>query len=95
MPLDEEKDRPVYDVNKIDRVHKREVMKGFVMLSQFGITMTVCVLLGVFAGKWLDNLLGTEPWLLLLFTFFGIAAALKSVFDLAKKDHKNVKKDDK
>ena len=52
-------------------------------LSQIGITMASCVLVGVFSGKSLDDLFGTSPWLLLVFSLLGAAAAFKALFDLA------------
>jgi ATP synthase protein I len=47
--------------------------------------MAACVLIGVFLGRFLDNLLNTSPWLLLLFSLLGVGAALKALFDLAAK----------
>jgi len=61
------------------------MMRAFSLLSQMGITIIVCIGAGIFIGKLLDNALGTSPWLILIFTFFGIAAAFKSIFDFAKK----------
>jgi ATP synthase protein I len=44
--------------------------------------MAACVLIGVFLGRFLDGLLGTSPWLLLLCSLLGVGAALKAVFEL-------------
>ncbi|MGI6161248.1 MAG: AtpZ/AtpI family protein [Christensenellales bacterium] len=60
-------------------------MKALSFFSQIGITMAACVLIGVFLGRFLDNLLNTSPWLLLLFSLLGVGAALKALFDLAAK----------
>jgi len=60
-------------------------MAAFSSFSQIGITIIVCVAIGILLGKYLDNLLGTSPWLLLVFMLFGIAAAIKSILDIAKK----------
>jgi len=54
-------------------------------LSQIGITIIACIAVGVLIGKFLDSRLGTAPWLLLIFTLLGIAAAFKSIYDLSKK----------
>ncbi len=40
-----------------------------------GLSLAVCVLLGVGGGYWLDRRLGTSPWLLLLGGVFGMVAA--------------------
>ena len=60
-------------------------LKSLALLSQVGITIVACVLIGVFLGRFLDWLLGTTPWLLIVFSLFGVAAAFKSLFDIAKK----------
>jgi len=62
-----------------------EFAKALAMLSQIGVTIIACVAVGIFLGWFLDRLLGTAPWMILLFTLLGIAAAFKSIFDFAKK----------
>jgi ATP synthase protein I len=63
----------------------RELLRALSFFSQIGVTIAACVLIGVFLGRYLDNLLGTSPWLLLLFSILGAAAAMKSVFDLGQR----------
>ncbi|MBI4667807.1 MAG: AtpZ/AtpI family protein [Elusimicrobia bacterium] len=41
-----------------------------------GTQLAVSVLLGVFAGLWLDRRLETKPWLTLVCSFLGIGAGL-------------------
>jgi ATP synthase protein I len=62
-------------------------------MSQLGVTMAACVLIGLFIGRTLDMVFGTEPWLLLTFLVFGVMAAFKAMFSIAGfkddgKDHK-------
>ena len=64
---------------------KNEFARGIAMLSQIGIMMVVCIGIGVFIGHFLDNFFGTSPWLLLVFSFMGVGAAFKYIFDLAKR----------
>jgi ATP synthase protein I len=64
---------------------KGDLAKAFTFFTQIGINIIVCVGGGVFLGIWLDGLLGTSPWLLLLFSFSGAGAAFKSIVDLGKK----------
>ena len=59
--------------------------KAFALLAQMGITIAVCIGLSILIGYYLDRFLGTSPWLLLLFILFGIIAAIKSIFDFAKR----------
>jgi len=62
-----------------------EFSRALAQLSQIGITIIACLGVGIFAGWYLDRLLGTDPWLLMVCTLLGIAAAFKSIFDFAKK----------
>jgi len=61
-------------------------MRALTFLSQIGITILACVAVGILLGRFLDSLLGTSPWLLLVFTLLGIVAAFKSILDIAKKN---------
>ena len=49
-----------------------------------GLEMGVCVFLGILFGTYLDRHFHTSPWLTLIFTLFGLIAAFKSLFRLAK-----------
>ena len=62
-----------------------DLAKAFSALMQIGTQLFVCVMLGVLLGKWLDDRFGTSPWLLLVCSFLGMAAAFKSMYDMAKK----------
>ena len=53
--------------------------------SQIGFTITACVLIGVFLGRYLDGLFGTSPTLLLICSLLGAAAAIKTLLDMARK----------
>ncbi|NLZ39204.1 MAG: AtpZ/AtpI family protein [Firmicutes bacterium] len=70
--------------NKDKKVINSEALRALVHVSQIGITMAASVLTGVLLGRYLDGLLGTTPWLLLLFSLSGVGAALKSLLDLTK-----------
>ena len=52
--------------------------------SSIGLEMGIAVILGLLFGRWLDGKAGTSPWLMLLFTGFGMAAGLKGVFRAVK-----------
>lgn len=49
-------------------------------LSSVGLEMGLSVIIGLLFGRWLDGKLGTEPWMLILFTCLGMAAGMKGVF---------------
>jgi len=64
--------------------NKSEMIKGLSLVSQISITIIACIVIGIFLGRFLDSLFGTEPWLLIVFLFLGIGAAIKYIFDLGK-----------
>lgn len=64
-----------------------QTAKALANFSQVGVTMAASVLIGVFFGKFLDNFFHTSPWLLLLFSFFGVGAAIKSLFNWSDEEN--------
>ena len=70
-----------------------EFIKALSIITQVGLTVAACILVGVFLGRFLDNLLGTSPWLLLLLSLLGVGAAFKSLFDLIPKPNEKSKKE--
>jgi len=62
-----------------------ELFRAMSFLSHIAITIAACIILGVLLGMLFDNLFGTSPWLLLVFSFLGMAAAFKSLFDIGTK----------
>jgi F0F1-type ATP synthase assembly protein I len=50
-----------------------------------GIRLGASVMIGFFSGLLLDGLLGTRPLLLLVGTTFGVAAAMYTIWDVARK----------
>jgi ATP synthase protein I len=48
--------------------------------SIVGIQFPVAIALGYFWGKWMDEYLGTKPWLTIIFSIFGIAAGFVNLF---------------
>jgi F0F1-type ATP synthase assembly protein I len=54
-------------------------------LTSVGIEMAVAVVIGLFAGQWLDRKAGTEPLFLFICLLIGCAAAGKAVWRAVKK----------
>jgi ATP synthase protein I len=53
-----------------------------------GLQLAVTVIVMVFLGIWLDKRFGTNPWLTIIFSFLGIAAALYSFLKQVLKSDK-------
>jgi len=72
-------------MSQSNKPQQNEFMRAFAVLLQIGINIIVCVAIGVFLGWLLDRLLGTSPWMMIVFILFGIGAAIKSIFEFSKK----------
>jgi F0F1-type ATP synthase assembly protein I len=65
-------------------------------VSIVGIQFPVAIAIGYFFGRWLDGLLNTEPWLMIVFALFGITAGFVNLFRItaqagrAEKDLENL-----
>ncbi len=68
-------------------VRKSRRYNRYLRYSTVGLEMGLSVIIGLFVGQWLDTQLGTEPWLLLVFLLFGMAAGFRSIFRLARERH--------
>ncbi len=53
-------------------------------LSTIGMSFVFALALGFAAGYWLDNTLGTRPWLSFIGFFFGLAAGVLNVYRVLK-----------
>lgn len=73
---------------------KRRKAKGKSEIRQLGLLGTVPILLvvgplvGFFIGRWLDDKLGTEPFLLVLFLIFGFIASGREIYRIIKRAEK-------
>ena len=47
--------------------------------SSVGLELGISVILGLLFGWWLDQKLGTQPWMMLLFLGFGLVAGFRGV----------------
>jgi ATP synthase protein I len=56
------------------------VWRQMARFSTIGISMVAATAIGLAIGYGLDQLLSTRPWLMLLFTLFGIAAGFLNLF---------------
>ncbi|MEK6691323.1 MAG: AtpZ/AtpI family protein [Nitrospirota bacterium] len=59
------------------------------VLSTVGITIVATTAMGFLIGYWLDSLLGTKPWLMILFLILGIFAGFRNLFSIISRVTKN------
>ena len=52
-------------------------------LSTVGISFVLAIVIGFACGYYLDKWLGSGPWLLLVFTVFGLVAGIMNVYRTA------------
>lgn len=60
-------------------------LRYFNLAFSFGITMILAMLLGFYAGEWLDRRLGTSPLFILLGIFLGMAAGFYNLWSVLSK----------
>jgi ATP synthase protein I len=53
-------------------------------MAGLGLRLALPIAAGVLGGVWLDSLLGTTPWLLLVATLVGLGVAFYELIDLAR-----------
>jgi ATP synthase protein I len=68
-----------------DRTPPRFNYRKLAALSSLGLILPSSIAVGLFLGYFLDNLLGTAPWLLIILTLLGVASGFLSLFRGIKK----------
>lgn len=58
--------------------------RAIALVSAIGVELAVCVLLGVWIGRWLDGRMNTDPLFLLIGIFVGMAIGIWAVIQLIK-----------
>jgi len=64
-------------------------------LAGAGFELAGCILLGLFAGQWVDKRLGTAPWLLILGVFAGAAAGFFNMYRILTTVERRAKSHDR
>ena len=63
---------------------RHQIAKAFALVTQLGLQMACCVVIGVLLGVFLDRLLGTMPIFIIIFSILGTGASIKIIFDISK-----------
>lgn len=59
--------------------NKRNPFKAMALMSQIVSQLVGCILIGIFAGRWLDHKWGAEPIFLIIGLLVGLAAGTYSM----------------
>jgi ATP synthase protein I len=59
------------------------------MLTTVGVQLVVSILIGLGIGLWLDGLMGTAPWMMILFIVFGLVAGFRNIYRQATQSVEN------
>lgn len=54
--------------------------RRLVALSSIGLVLPSSIAVGLFFGYFLDSILGTAPWMLLIFFILGVVSGFLSLF---------------
>ncbi|MBE0466423.1 MAG: AtpZ/AtpI family protein [Candidatus Desulforudis sp.] len=63
-----------------DQKSFHRALRAFAVGSTLAFQFAACVVLGVLGGRYLDELWGTGPWLLLVGVLAGLAAGTLSIY---------------
>lgn len=73
----------------MNKKNNKDVFKNLTLISQIGISIITPILLGVYAGNFLDKKLGTNGVFAIILIIIGAAAGFLNIFKLTgTKDNK-------
>ena len=72
----------------------KKPMQQYLRYTAVGIELGLSVLVGLFAGKFLDDYFGTAPWLLLTGLIFGCIAGFRSLYRMGRQMMRDLKNED-
>jgi len=77
-----------------DRQDRKAFFRELGKYSALGLEMALSVVIGLGIGYYLDQWLGTAPWLMILWIGFGFAAGVRSLYRAAVRSGKDIEKDE-
>ena len=82
-------EKPASKSGQPDPLRPKPLMTGSgAAYMGLGLQFGLSIVLFMFAGKWLDDRLGTEPWLMVAGVFLGATAAFYSMYRRLMNDQK-------
>lgn len=58
--------------------------RAVTLVTLIGVDMAVCVVAGVYLGKYIDGLLATKPWFMMLGLLLGLGVGVYSVYRIVR-----------
>jgi ATP synthase protein I len=86
--------RQIINLNRMRDEKKKDKLSywyGLLQYSSIGLEMGFSVAVGALIGTWLDNKLGTYPWMVAFWSLCGLLAGFRSLFRMVKKYLHNIK----
>jgi ATP synthase protein I len=77
-----------------DKEDRREFFKELGKFSALGFEMAIAVIIGLAIGYYLDEWLGTGPWLTIVWLGLGFAAGVRSLYRAAVRSGQDLPKDE-
>ena len=77
-----------------DKQDRKELFRELGKYSALGLEMAISVVIGLAIGYYLDQWLGTSPWLTIVWIGLGFAAGVRSLYRAAVQSGKNLEKDE-
>lgn len=72
-------------IDPVERERRARQNRKLSLLFTVGMMFPCSIAVGLVIGWLLDRLLGTEPWLLMLFALFGVAAGFVNLYRVVAK----------
>jgi len=66
--------------------NKKSSLENLALITYLGVSMIVPIALSLFAGRWLDEKLGTGPLFLFIFVVIGTLAAFRNLYKIGTRD---------
>jgi len=64
--------------------NNRELFRAMGLVTSIGVDLAACTVGGTLLGKWLDDLWGTRPLMILIGLFLGLAGGIYGITKLLK-----------
>ncbi len=64
-------------------LNRMELMNLIVIAGSLGLTLFVCIFIGVFLGRMIDDFFATSPWGIIIFSLLGTVSGFWSLYKKA------------